>query len=209
MSRNGDGSSPDERSLEAGFSLIALTASITLMLIGMAVAVPAWQYVMKNDREEELIFRGGQIADAVVRYQKKNGNGLPASFEVLVKGKYLRKAYKDPMTKEGEWRLIHPGEGLLVGQLPTASGSPPPSTLRPAQTSPTGRTIGVFRGVASKSKDASLRLFNGRSRYDEWLFLAGQPRVVGLTPVSVVPQAGPQRAQPGTTSQPARPGLTR
>ena len=34
-------------------------------------------------------------------------------------------------------------------------------------------------GVASLNKDKSLRMFNGRTKYSEWLFVAGQPRLVG------------------------------
>ncbi len=97
---------------EAGYTLVALMASVTIMLILMAAAVPSWRYVMKNDAEEELIFRGGEIADAIARYQQRNGNALPPTLEVLVKGRYLRREYKDPMTKDGKWRLIRQGENL-------------------------------------------------------------------------------------------------
>ena len=38
---------------------------------------------------------------------------------------------------------------------------------------------GAILGVASTSTDKSLKLMNGRSRYDQWLFLAGQPRLLG------------------------------
>ena len=91
---------------EAGYSLVAVMAAITIMSIASAAALPAWKYVMQNEREEELIFRGGQIADAIRRFQTKNGNALPASMDVLVKGKFLRKPFKDPMSKTGEWRLL-------------------------------------------------------------------------------------------------------
>ena len=36
----------------------------------------------------------------------------------------------------------------------------------------------MIAGVASKSQETSLRLFNGRSRYDQWVFLP-QPRLLG------------------------------
>jgi len=112
---------------QAGFSLVFLIGSITVMLIVMGAAVPTWRYIMKNDREEELFFRGDQIARGVERYQKKNGNALPVSLEVMVKGHYLRKIYKDPMAKDGKWRLIHPGEGLIPGGPPgrTRARNPP------------------------------------------------------------------------------------
>jgi hypothetical protein len=33
--------------------------------------------------------------------------------------------------------------------------------------------------VASLSRANSLRIFNGRTKYDQWIFLAGQPRQLG------------------------------
>ena len=193
---------------QAGFSLVFLIGSITVMLIVMGAAVPTWRYIMKNDREEELYFRGDQIARAVERYQRKNGNALPVSLEVMVKGHYLRKIYKDPMTKDGKWRLIHPGESVLPGGSPGRSPAPglmpqPGATPQPSATPQTGspglpgsRTggegpvQGAILGVASTSTDKSLKLMNGRSRYDQWLFLAGQPRLLGGDQGPRVPPGG-------------------
>jgi len=108
------------RRAEAGYSMVALMAAVAVMMIMLAAAVPSWRYVMRNDAEEELIFRGGEIADAIARFQRRNGNALPPSLEVLVKGKFLRRPYKDPMTKHGRWRFIRPGEVVVPG----ASGIP-------------------------------------------------------------------------------------
>jgi type II secretory pathway pseudopilin PulG len=170
----------------SGYALVALLATIAIMMVLMAAAVPSWRYLMKNDREEELIFRGGQIADAIGRYQKKNGNALPPSLEVLVKGKYLRRAYKDPMTRSGKWRFIRPGQSVGPIRPPGAPGgattTTTTTTTRPSAFSQPGGTLGGIQGVASTSKETSLRVFNGRTRYDEWIFLPGQPRVVGRQP---------------------------
>ena len=107
------------RTGESGFSLVMVVAAITIMLILMGAAVPSWRYVMKNAREEELLFRGGQIAEAIERYQKKHGGVPPTSIEDLVKGKFLRKAWNDPMTRGGKWRLVRQGEIMnqFVGAL--------------------------------------------------------------------------------------------
>ena len=180
---------------EEGYSLVALMASVAIMMVMMAAAVPSWRYVMRNDAEEELLFRGGEIADAVARYQRKNGNALPPSLEVLVKGKYLRRAYKDPMTKHGRWRFIRPGEALapgapLAGNLGTSTVTTTTTTTRPSAFSQPGTTLGGFQGVASTSTDKSLRVFNGRTRYSEWVFLPGQPRVVGRPVGPAVPRPG-------------------
>jgi len=189
---------------EAGFSLVGAAAGITIMLTVMGMAMPAWRYVMQDDREEELIFRGGQIVDAISRYQKDN-RGLPVSMDVLVKRKYLRKAYTDPMTKDGQWRFIRPGEVIppqlggpgrpgRPGETNQGGGWRPLPSPRPG---PGGLPIGPFMGVASMSKEKSLRLFNGRSQYDQWIFAVGLPRFVGKPPVIL----------PGAEGSPRPPGV--
>jgi len=202
---------------QAGFSLVFLIGSITVMLIVMGAAVPTWRYIMKNDREEELFFRGDQIARGVERYQKKNGNALPVSLELMVKGHYLRKIYKDPMSKDGKWRIVHPGESVLPGGPPGASPRPgstpqPDATPRTGFTGPQssfsgslgtnragagGPVQGAILGVASTSTDKSLKLMNGRSRYDQWLFLAGQPRLLGGDQGLRIPPGGIGGGLPG------------
>ena len=189
-----------------GYSLVALMASVAIMLILMAAATPSWRYLVKNDKEEELLFRGGEIADAVARYQRKNGNALPASLDVLVKGKFLRRAYKDPMAKDGKWRLIRPGDAigpLGANPLQTTLGrsavtTTTTTTTRPGAFASPSQTIGGFQGVASTSTETGLRIFNGRTHYNEWVFLPGQQRVIGR------PQQAPGR--PGGAA-PIRPGL--
>ena len=241
------------RHAEAGYTLVMLMASVTIMLIMMAAAVPSWRYVMKNDAEEELIFRGGQIADAIARYQQRNGNALPPSLEVLVKGRYLRREYKDPMTKDGKWRLIRQGESIGPVRPPSGSGAAgtsggaglrsSSSAARGSRSSPgarstspaggptgssgtragsatsrssrfgqSGGTLGGIQGVASTSEETSLRVFNGRTQYNEWVFLPGQPRDVGRAqrrqgvPGAVPGQPGGQPGQPG--GLPGRPGAS-
>jgi type II secretory pathway pseudopilin PulG len=189
---------------EAGFSLVGAMAGIAIMFTLMAMAMPAWKYVMQDAREEELIFRGTQIVEAIERYQKEKRT-LPVSFEVLVKGKFLRKAFKDPMTADGKWRLIRPGEGVLPGRV-GGGVRPLPGGLADG-TGPRmdrggfgsgGEIGGPFIGVASKSKGESLRLFNGRSKYDEWIFAVGMPRFIGKPPVNMPGAEGsPRPPRPG------------
>jgi type II secretory pathway pseudopilin PulG len=218
-----------DRRGEAGYSMLALMASVAIMLIMMGAATPGWRYLSKNDREEELIFRGGQIADGIQRYQRKNGNALPPSMDVLVKGKFLRKAYKDPMVPDGKWRFLRPGEVMTPGAPPGAPGQPgrpgtpgapgtpggvggqPPGGTTPG-TTPGTRPIGdggplgtTIQGVASRSTDKSLRIFNGRERYNEWLFVPGQPRVIGRPMAPVGPGILPTRPGTAPTPRPAAP----
>jgi type II secretory pathway pseudopilin PulG len=188
------------RRSEAGFSLVALFAGITVMMILMAVAMPSWKYVVQNEREMELFFRGDQIASAIERYQKKNANAVPVSLEMLVKGKYLRKEYKDPMTEDGKWRLIRPGEIL---RPPRLSGPGFGGGERGGGT--TGRRgpteMGPFIGVASMSEETSLRIMNGAETYDQWMFVAGKPRFLGKPPGPTPPPP----MKPGQAPSPAGP----
>jgi type II secretory pathway pseudopilin PulG len=187
--------------------MAALLAMAAVMLIGLAAAAPSWRYVMQNDREQELLFRGGQIADAIQRYQKRNGGALPPSLEVLVKGRFLRKTYKDPMTKKGEWRLVRQGQAVALGATggdrPGVTTTTTTTTTLPARTATGPSAVGGFIGVSSTSQDKSLRLFNGRQRYDEWLFVAGQPRIIGRR---VTPPGGP--GAPGRQAPSASPAPT-
>jgi type II secretory pathway pseudopilin PulG len=187
---------------------VIVLAGITVMMIMMGAAVPTWRYIMQDDREQELYFRGDQIARAVEEYQRKNGNAFPPSFEVLIKGKFLRRQYKDPMVKGGKWRIVRPGEAVPVAGLPASgpggasprpSPTPPPSAFGP----PGGTAVGAIAGVASTSHENSLRLFNGRTRYDQWIFLAGQPRLLGRNTAPNVPGAGGGLgASPGSGQRP-------
>ena len=118
---------------------MALIATVAVMLILLAAAMPSWSYVMRNDAEEELLFRGGEIADAIARYQRRHGNALPPSLEVLVQQRFLRRAYKDPMTKHGRWRLLRPGDAVLPGVpgLPAAGARPGATTATTTTTTTT------------------------------------------------------------------------
>ena len=189
---------------ESGYALVALLATVAIMLVLLSAAGPYWKYLMRDDREEELLARGGEIADAIARYQRKNGNALPSSLDVLVKQHFLRHAYKDPMTKDGKWRFLRPGDALLPGlpgapAQPTLGGAAPTTTTtttRPSAFSQPGQGIGQgFQGVATTNSDKGLRVFNGRTKYNEWLFVAGQPRVIGRAPTAQRPGS----VQPGST----------
>jgi type II secretory pathway pseudopilin PulG len=185
------------RSSENGVSLVALMVAVTLMLVAMAVMLPSWDYVMKNEREEELLFRGYQIANAIQAYQSKERTP-PPSLEILVKKRYLRRLYKDPMTKDGKWTLV---TGI---PLPGGQGVPP---INPPSGGSGQTVVGPIAGVASRSTEKSIRTLNGKRRYSdwqfipllqqqrEWRFLGGRARRVPLPTVpGAFPQSGPSRS---------------
>lgn len=176
---------------QMGFAMPALLAMLAIMTLALLLAMPSWRYLVKDDREQELIFRGRQISAAVARFQRKNGNALPASFDQLVQGKFLRRAYKDPMTQDGKWRILRPGEGGpvrpggLPGQGGPGRGAPTPSpspTATPVFGGNSGAPAGPIAGVASLSKDSGLRTVNGTQNYSQWIFAPNIPFVIGGAP---------------------------
>lgn len=122
-----------ERRSEAGYTLVALLALMSVLaLFAMAIAPSAQQQALR-EREKEAIFRGEQIADAIRLYyinrsrtlQQRGDNALPSSMEQLLEGipvpggskkvQILRaSAARDPLTIEGEWRFIRPRSDNLI-----------------------------------------------------------------------------------------------
>src|SRR5213594_1673960 len=106
-----------KRRQDAGFSLAALIFFATAASILAAAAVPAYQMQAKREREKELIFRGEEYTRAIQKYQRKFGVN-PGSIDQLVQTnglRFLRRAYKDPITGK-DFRLIRINpDGSLSG----------------------------------------------------------------------------------------------
>ena len=65
--------------------------------------------MIRREKEEELIFRGNQYARAINQYQRKFANASPASLDVLIEQRMLRKKFRDPMSpnKDGEFQMLY------------------------------------------------------------------------------------------------------
>ncbi len=136
---------------ERGYAMAALLVTLAVMAVLMSVAMPVWRQEARREKEAELVFRGEQYARAVALYRRKNqqaGNVYPPSIEALIEGRYLRKKYKDPMTKDGEFALVPAMGAVAPGQSGSADGSSTPGSnfgqSRPGQAppgqAPSGRT---------------------------------------------------------------------
>lgn len=121
------------RRSEAGYTLVALLAMMTVLaLFAMAVA-PSLQQQAQREREQEAIFRGEQVADAIRAYYRYRSatvravsdQALPRSMDDLLQGipvpggsknrQILRpSAARDPLTADGEWRFVLPRSESLI-----------------------------------------------------------------------------------------------
>ncbi len=108
---------------EGGYNLVILMVVITILNLAVAISLPLWSQLIQREKEEELIFRGLQYAEAIrvfrTRFQRP-----PVRLEELVEAKprCIRKLYPDPMTDDGQWQLLFEGvqqaPGTLSPQLP-------------------------------------------------------------------------------------------
>lgn len=158
-----------------GYAMAALIVSMSVMAILLTAAMPVWRQNIRREKEAELVFRGEQYARAIGLYQKKAGPGvLPPDLDVLIDQKYLRKKYKDPITG-GDFDLLRVNSANGPGSQPgpqggTGVGTPQRSPNQPAP-GQSGFAAGGIMGVASKSTETSLRVYEGRTHYNEWQFV--------------------------------------
>jgi type II secretory pathway pseudopilin PulG len=196
-----------------GFAMAGLLITMAIMTIMMSAAVPVWKQIARREKEEELIFRGQQYAHAIGLFQRKFANAMPPNVNVLVEQRFLRKKYKDPITND-DFALLTMGQaaagnasapgaaarGTGPGQVQQISMTATPSAGR-SGTPAAGATgssgaglMNAFIGVVSKSKDKSIRLYQGKNHYNEWAFI--------YVPQTQAPGAGaPGSATPGQRGQ--------
>jgi type II secretory pathway pseudopilin PulG len=176
-----------------GYAMAALLVGMTIMAVFLTVALPAWSTAVKREKEAELIFRGQQYARAIALFQRKYANTFPPNIDILLNEHFLRKKYKDPMTKDGEFQVLYanqqaaaqpnagqPNAGLNQlaarqggGTVPQR-GQPARPVTQVASGGPGGGQQGGIVGVASKSTATSLRVYDGHDKYNEWVFVATQ-----------------------------------
>lgn len=222
-----------------GYILLTLLLFVAVMVITAAAVIPSITFQIKREREEEMIHRGVQYSRAIRRYVKKFGR-YPTRIEELESTnhvRFLRKRYKDPITN-ADFKLLHlgevqltqgagvagaatlgtpiggqPGLGQQPAATPDASGKPKPNPSGSTGTDKLSSQVfggGPIVGVASTSKEQTIREFNNKNHYNQWQFIydpasdrggllntPAQPPLQGAVPL--------QGAQ-GVSGQPVQPG---
>jgi type II secretory pathway pseudopilin PulG len=177
------------RRSQRGYAMAALLVGLAVMGVLLSAAMPVWRTLARRDREAELVFRGEQYSRAIGLYQRKYANAYPASLDVLLKQRFLRKQYLDPMTTtrkaKGAFKLLYqnslpqsPAQGTSTTTTPgtalaTSIATSVSTSLASQQ--PAGPRGGIV-GVASTSDEASLRTYNGKTRYSDWHFVWPPPK---------------------------------
>lgn len=191
---------------ESGYSLVGLVMIVTVMGIVLAATIPLWSARIQRDREEELISRGFQYAEAIRVFQKRFGR-LPNRLDELekIEPRSIRRLWKDPMTEDGAWGAIVelPGHGLIA--LDSRTGQPlvpidldgdgEPDPIRPPTRTP--RTdeeappLGPIHGVKTRAHGDAFHTLYDETDYGDWEFTieALQTAIAKPGPTGLPPRA--------------------
>src|SRR5258708_4267610 len=153
--------------------VIKLMVALALITMALLTVVPEIGQQIRRDREEEMRHRGTSYMRAIQHFYKKFGR-YPMRVEELENTnnvRYLRKRYKDPMTKdpatgqEKDFKLLHqtdislnngPVLGPTPGQQQPGTNTPPLASLDPSNPSSRDASSGdASSGDASSSKASS------------------------------------------------------
>jgi type II secretory pathway pseudopilin PulG len=197
---------------EEGYLLVGLVVACFLILLFLSIAAPRVARELERDREVESEQRALQYVRAIQLYYRKN-NAYPTSVEQLLGSgssgttigpgavRYLRQAYKDPLTN-GEYRLIllgqaktevkgffgEPLQGAPGVGIPGASlGGTPASAI--GGLTP-GSSVGSTSTIGGNTPGSSLSSGGG--------FSLGGGAFGGGTSPTVSPQAGVPGTAPST-----------
>ena len=209
------------RSTQSGFTLVGMIIIFTVMTVLLSAAMPIWSKVIQREKEEELIFRGLQYAEAIRVFQLRNGR-YPLRLEELstVKPRAIRQLWTDPMSEDGQWGLIYAqtapgkkqgrrgrrGRGVAPEQQPRNLAGSGPRQLGGEAGQERRSAVGTVPivGVHSKSDEEALKSFFGGGKHSDWRFTADMVPVANLQPASL----SPVRANARWVGRPFRPGLS-
>lgn len=167
---------------EQGYTYIALLILIAVMSVGLTTAGEVWSTALKRDKEEELLFVGHQIRNAITMYYMNSpaqAGRYPLRLEDLLKDprypatkRYLRKIYPDPLSSTANWELIRDAKGEILG-IHSASEEEP---------------------IKKSNFDLVDQDFEGKKKYSDWVFMI--PARIAQQAMTTPSNAPPQRVKP-------------
>jgi type II secretory pathway pseudopilin PulG len=148
----------------SGFVYIGLLVGLAIVGIGLGAVSEVWTQSRQREREQELLFAGNQIRQAITLYYLGSppaNRRFPMQLDELLEdvrapdkpGRYLRKIYLDPMTNSEKWGEVRLAGGQLVGVYSLSDNEPIKST-----------------GFALRDKD-----LEEKAHYSEWVFRSPLP----------------------------------
>ena len=202
-------------------TLFAVMAIMAIFAVGLLAVAPSIQQEIQREKEAESIRRGEEVAEAIRQYVEfYRGAKLPNSMDDLIEGlpfgtkkrQILRaSAAIDPLSEDGQWRLIKADVSSLGGFARRVQnyygGTLPTNTsltfdryaivVRNSLNTETESDIEgeddsfdvvtdntPFIGVASQSKSKSVIAYYGIENHSKWIFT---PLFRGTTVAPILP----------------------
>ncbi|HEY7912380.1 MAG TPA: type II secretion system protein [Blastocatellia bacterium] len=176
---------------ERGWAMLGLLLALTIMSVVMASAiVPNVTKQVQRDKEEELYFRGRQMAEALARYY---GNGFLRPMQLLVPPAY---GYLTELDKLSE------GVTLGVREIRFVRGSAMLDPMSGIEWEPVrARDPRVYNALQALSTSQPIP-------QSYWLLARAPEKLIRLTPSEDSKPATPQPSPPasGTPGAPVTPG---
>lgn len=209
-----------------GVTLVALVVIVTVMNILVAAALPLWSAWIRRDKEEELIARGFQYAEAIRVFQTRFGR-LPNRLEELieVEPRSIRQLWDDPIAGDNGWAVIVelPGTGLIALDSRTGQpiapvdldgdGRPDPLPQQPPPPGGGRPVLGPIHGVKCRISGQAYQTLFESDDHGEWEFTVemlqnsiAKPGPTGLPPRTNALTLGRPFRYPPPGSAPPTPG---
>jgi len=176
---------------ERGVTYLMLMCAIVLIGVVTSVAAKQWKMMVQRELEADLLARGIEIQQALELYSTtmKAGRVMPggvypqslADLTRLPKP-FLRKVYFDPMG-HGEWDYLRSPTGGIMGVRSRSKAKP----------------------IRQHDFPPAVRHFDGRERYDQWVFQYPNSSTVNQIPQ--VPQGSTPAPPPSPPIQPSDSGI--
>ncbi len=142
-----------------GFTYLGLLFAVAMVGVALAATGMLWATQRQREREQELLFVGDQIRQAIGSYYERSPGLVkryPAKLDDVLKDnrfinvqRHLRQRYVDPVTGSREWGLVMAPEGGVMGVYSLSTGTP-------------------IKRAGFAEVDAA---FAGASRYSDWKFV--------------------------------------
>ena len=215
------------RNPEAGYNLVALAVLIAVMNVAVAAALPYWSSWAQRQKEEELIFRGLQYAEAIRIFRVRQGR-LPTALEELVEvePRAIRQLWTNPMAEDGRWGLLMQGAPPNASQRGDENGAEENGADRPTTNAAAAAAaggagsmtavpppneeegedpvVGPILGVYSATPGPSMRVFNGQKDIEHWYFTS---ELIQLRPRTPLDGRAPPRLTSEWIGKPFPPGV--
>lgn len=151
-------SSAQARGLEAGFTYLGVMILVAILALATSATLTLGSIVQRREAEQRLLEVGSAYRRAIASYLNSTPAGVrsyPASLTDLLKDprypgvrRHLRQIYPDPITGKTDWVLVPAPGGGIMGV----------------------HSLSDARPIKVSGFEAENQLFEGKSRYSEWVF---------------------------------------